>query len=514
MIIDSVSIRSYRSIDDSGSLALGPVTVLIGRNNSGKSALLRAMHLAQSGSQYQSADRRLQSTDPLQVNMALSSPTVQPVLRAYNNTGTLPSDVELRVSATTDGSPAIHLTWNNGQSANETGSFSSVRPDHLFVPVFSRRKVTSYDAGVDDTRSRSVGVTDHDLTAWIHSLSGNHPQARRFRDLVERVLGKETSIGTFATQHGQQPGMSISQYEHVSLDRMGEGVSGVITILAELANPGRRVLLLEEPENDLHPEALRELLSTILEAVEQDGYQVVVSTHSDLVLRTLGSASGAIVYQTSLAYTETGLPTTTYTRLDSAIDRRAALAELGYDVSDPTGWLIFEESSAETFFLQVLIPHFAPELAGFRTLAAGGTTKVPKMVEDLRRFMLFVQKSDEEPTPRAWVIVDGDDAGAKAITKLTETFRKWPADRFIALQQPAIEKYYPHRFSDRVVAVETAHANKVDWQEERNLKGTLVQDVCTWFNGPNGSIDEVEQAAGELIELLGDIAARHADLYK
>jgi hypothetical protein len=197
------------------------------------------------------------------------------------------------------------------------------------------------------------------------------------------------------------------------------------------------VLLLEEPENDLHPEALRELLSIILESVDEHGYQVVVSTHSDLVLRTLGSASGAVVYQTCLSYSETGLPTTTYTHLDSAIDRRQALADLGYDVSHPVGWLIFEESSAETFFLRILIPHFAPELAGFRTLAASGTGNVPRLVEDLRRFMLFVQKSDEEPTPRAWVVVDGDEAGKEAVAKLTETFRKWPEDRFIALHEAA-----------------------------------------------------------------------------
>jgi hypothetical protein len=253
------------------------------------------------------------------------------------------------------------------------------------------------------------------------------------------------------------------------------------------------VLLLEEPENDLHPEALRELLSIILESVDEHGYQVVVSTHSDLVLRTLGSASGAVVYQTSLSYSETGLPTTTYTHLDSAIDRRQALADLGYDVSHPVGWLIFEESSAETFFLRILIPHFAPELAGFRTLAASGTGNVPRLVEDLRRFMLFVQKSDEEPTPRAWVVVDGDESGKKAVAKLTETFRKWPEDRFIALHEAAIEKYYPLSFSNRVAAIEAAHADKADWQVQRNMKGSLVEEICTWFNGPEGQRAEVEE---------------------
>jgi hypothetical protein len=253
------------------------------------------------------------------------------------------------------------------------------------------------------------------------------------------------------------------------------------------------VLLLEEPENDLHPEALRELLSIILESVDEHGYQVVVSTHSDLVLRTLGSASGAVVYQTSLSYSETGLPTTTYTHLDSAIDRRQALADLGYDVSHPVGWLIFEESSAETFFLRILIPHFAPELAGFRTLAASGTGNVPRLVEDLRRFMLFVQKSDEEPTPRAWVVVDGDESGKKAVAKLTETFRKWPEDRFIALHEAAIESTTRSASATASRPSRPRTPTRPDWQVQRNMKGSLVEEICTWFNGPEGQRAEVEE---------------------
>ncbi|GAA3113277.1 putative ATPase [Kribbella aluminosa] len=515
MIINWVTVQSYRSIDNTGMLALGPVTVLIGRNNSGKSALLRAMYLAQGGSQFQDDDRRLRSSNGLQVDMALAAPSVEPVEAAYGGDTALPPDVVRRVAAPPGNAPNVHLVWNKGEAARNVGELAAWRPRHLFVPVFSRRKVSGYENGVDDSRSRSVGVTDRDLTALLHSLSGDHAEGRRYRELVKRVLGPGTSIGTFATQHGQQPGLPISQYEGVSLERMGEGVSGVVTILAELASPGRRVLLLEEPENDLHPEALRELLGVILQAVDENGYQVVVSTHSDLVLRTLGSAAGAVVYRTTLEHATGGVPTTTYLRVDSAIDRREALADLGYDVTEPIGWLIFEESTAERFFREVLIPGFVPKLAGFRTLAAGGTGRVKKVFEDLRRFMLFVQKSDDpEPTPRAWVVVDGDKSGSDVAEDLMASFSRWPADRFIALNEPAIEKYYPRRFAEHAAAIEAAHVRSVGWQEERELKGKLVQEVCSWFNGPDGSRAEVEETAGELIETLQAITSAHADLYR
>ncbi|GAA0948736.1 hypothetical protein GCM10009554_46660 [Kribbella koreensis] len=518
MLINSVEIRSFRSIKDSGLLELGPVTVLIGRNNSGKSALLRAIYLVQSGAHFQEEDRRLRERGDVQVRLGLAQPYASPVKAVYRNDGPPPIDLALEVTVPPAGTPAVHATWLQGAARNNISPLPSARPHHLFVPVFARRKpLSSYDSNVDIDKSRSVAVNDHNLTAWIHSLTGDHPESRRFRDLVGQVLGNETSVSTFPTQHGQQPGLAVSQYEGISLDRMGEGISGVLTILAELASPGPRVLLIEEPENDLHPEALRELLRVIIEAVNEHACQVIVSTHSDFVLRTLGSTPGAIIYKSSLSlHPGDGLPTTEYTRLRSAIERRDALADLGYDVTDPVGWLIFEESTAERFFREVLIPFFVPQLAGFRTLAAGGTGKVKKMFEDLRRFMLFVQKvedSEAEPEPRAWVIVDGDQSGHEAVAELAGKFERWPSDRFVTLSEPTIETYYPDCFQERVKAIEDARAAGADWKSVQEQKGALVVDVCSWFSDTDGAKSEIEASAGELIDQLRIIETRHRELY-
>jgi predicted ATPase len=49
MRVTGLSIRGLRSIEQVGPLELGPVTVLVGPNNTGKSSLLRALMLMQSG---------------------------------------------------------------------------------------------------------------------------------------------------------------------------------------------------------------------------------------------------------------------------------------------------------------------------------------------------------------------------------------------------------------------------------------------------------------------------------
>jgi AAA15 family ATPase/GTPase len=58
-VFSTLRIEGYRSIEDSGSLELGPITLLVGRNNTGKSAVLRSAFLMQEGSGFREEDIRI-----------------------------------------------------------------------------------------------------------------------------------------------------------------------------------------------------------------------------------------------------------------------------------------------------------------------------------------------------------------------------------------------------------------------------------------------------------------------
>src|SRR5690348_5324249 len=60
-MLTSIRVQGYRSIEDSGTLPLGRITLAIGRNNSGKSALIRAAYLLQDSAIWQPEDRRIGS---------------------------------------------------------------------------------------------------------------------------------------------------------------------------------------------------------------------------------------------------------------------------------------------------------------------------------------------------------------------------------------------------------------------------------------------------------------------
>jgi predicted ATP-dependent endonuclease of OLD family len=59
MKLSGVRIVNFKSFSDTSQMKLGQVNVLVGRNNHGKSALIRAVHLLQQGAEYDPRNIRL-----------------------------------------------------------------------------------------------------------------------------------------------------------------------------------------------------------------------------------------------------------------------------------------------------------------------------------------------------------------------------------------------------------------------------------------------------------------------
>jgi hypothetical protein len=279
---------------------------------------------------------------------------------------------------------------------------------------------------------------------------------------------------------------------------MGEGISSALTLITELASSGGRLFLIEEPETDLHPQALRLLLDLIVDATPEN--QFIVSTHSDLVLRHLGAVPNTAIFRTELVPANE-IPTTRFAPVRDHVERLDALAELGYHLAVAPGWLVFEESSAEQVVTQVLAPLFVPALGALKTVAGRGAGAVPATVEDLRRVVLFSHLSDGE-VPRAWVILDDDVAGRTASEKLRARFPQWPASRFRVLSRPTFESYYPERFLGDIEAIE-----EVDDSRLRSVaKGALAARVVDWATRePEAARAELEVSAADVIDTLREI---------
>lgn len=494
MLIDSVRVYDFRSIADSGDLELGPVTVIIGPNNAGKSALLRALLMGHGAGSWEQGNIRHGHTVATAV-MALTGPhlpaaiqaggpqlaDVGPVRLQFEGT----DSVRKRARWATDGDPNgaatdINIAWQ--------------RPDHLFVPILTRRRAGMFETVIDDAAAAAVGMDDRTLASRLATLSYEHAEGRRYRRLMRSIL--DLDVSTIVVKGGALPGVPLDTRSGIALERMGDGVRNVVLFASELADDSQpRMFLIEEPENDLHPEALRRLLEEIREASQT--HQFLITTHSDKVLTHLGSLPQAKVYQATNT-DQDGLPTSTFTLLEDEFDRRHALTQLGYEHTLPIGWLVLEESTAQTFIEQCLIPMFTPKLASVRVVSAGGAGNVPRTVAALHRMVLFAHLA-EPISPRAWVLVDGDDAGQKATATLRTNFKTWPPERFHTLARPRLEDYYPDHFRDRVDAI---GRDNIQGPEAMKYKGALVKDVVRWANTEPTARAQIELSAADIISQL------------
>lgn len=499
MRVTSLHLHNFRSFVDSGLVPLDQVNVLIGANNAGKSSLIRALHLLQTGNLVTFSDVRSGATTAV-VDIEIAEVTNGPRVTA----GTEPVKCTCRVVLSTADRRGGSMSWNvreNTSSRDFDFQLPNIEPNHFIVPFLSRRKTTSYSEDVREQHAMGMTLDMSNLAAKLSRVSNpQFPMYQQYERSCKAILG--FVVTSIPSVNGQQSGIYLPSQDTVALEQMGDGVPNIVQLLVNLAISKGKLFLIEEPENDLHPHALKALLDLIVESSKEN--QFVVSTHSNIVMTHLGSAPNSQLYRVSATIGE--LPTSAKVELVEATPqaRLSALAELGYAFSDLglwEGWLILEESSAERIIRDYLIPTFAPRLRRLRTIAAGGVGNVEPSFADLNRLTLFAHLQPAY-LGRTWVLVDGDENGRDLIKRLREKYPVWPTNAFETFSKPQFELYYPAPFSEKV---EKTFAIP-DVQARRNAKRDLLLEVTAWLDAdPDRGKLALGFSAAQVIEELQSI---------
>lgn len=509
MRVTSLQLKNFRSFESMELIELDQVNVLIGPNNAGKTSILRALHLIQEGSNNIYSDVRVH-TSRAQVRIGLTDiligmRDIRSIWKNPNiNSGILYIDVNSidRVN----GSVALNLQRSGDEHATPVNSLPNLEPNHFVVPYLSKRKTSTYQEDIRNEYTLRVTTDMSYLGAKLSRLTNpSFPGNERYSETCKAILG--FVVTAIPSLNGQRPGVYLPDRQTIPIDQMGEGVPNIVSLLADLALSEGKLFLMEEPENDLHPQALKALLDLIVESSKSN--QFVVSTHSNIVVRHLAAAANSKLYNVNVN-SELGVmpPIATIRAVEPTVEARLeVLRELGYSFSDFDlwdGWLILEESSAERMIRDYLIPWFAPKLSRIRTLATGGIGQVEPTFDDFYRLVRFTHL-EEAYRNAAWVRVDGDDAGAKIINQLKSRYSSWKPDRFSCFNEAQFEHYYPAEFAEQVTK---ALAHK-DGKIRREAKRQLLDNVRAWLDEDNQrGRKALKLSAAEIIDDLRSIEAQ------
>ena len=443
-------LANYRSLDAEGFVIrdLRKINVFIGKNNSGKSNILRAIRMLK---RIKSPQMPLAETQGYEKGLGL-----KPSIDSHNRSGSAPC-VTLCVlfDAVLHGDPravrreydlpeTLTIRWNTQTGEAEgckaldelhDGVLSALR-DNLTAST-SLRPIPRVDMLADSQRvivARAVSfmrVFDRlicvenfceirsvpDSPADGETFNGYNVIAR-LREMQHPVIGDEREqvvfgrIQDFVRDLLSEPDLFIEvptaedaiyvnmHGGRLPLESYGTGLHQLVILCAALAMHDEHVVCIEEPEIHLHPELQRKFLRFIAEKTDN---RYFITTHSNVFLDFLPDVAVFHV-------THDGIKSTV-TRVNATSRARDVLTDLGYKASDilQANCVIWVEGPSDRVYLNKWLSLMAPDLVegihyaitfyGGRVLAhfAGADDPADDLVEVLRinRHAVFMMDRDD-----------------------------------------------------------------------------------------------------------------------
>lgn len=398
---------------------------------------------------------------------------------------------------------------SEGNHLFNAAPYSEIEPHNLIYPFLSKRKTITFSEVVNGYHTNSVSGDFTYLFSKIDRLITPQykPANEQYINACKNILGFE--ISTLAIDGGKKGVYYVHNQEHILLTSMGEGVINIIGLITDLCVAENKIFLIEEPENDIHPNALKSLLKFIIEKSETN--QFFVSTHSNIVMKYLGSSQNSKVFNVTSELSDPNRPNLFISSLtevpNNFEDRKAVLENLGYDFHDFalwTAWLFLEESSAEVLIRDWFIKWYVPKLRDkLKTFSSTCTSQIIPKFEDFNKLFVFLHL---EPVykNKVWVIIDAGEEEQKIINKLQTTYEKhgWNKDKFSQFSEHDFEKYYPERFKEKANSI----LELSDPNTKRLQKKELLDGVKDWIkNNEETAKDEFKISAKEVIKKLKEI---------
>jgi len=261
--------------------------IIVGRNGLGKSFLLRALYCAlKSAETYKKGDEPRKLDDILTEQLYWTFQT-----NPLCNLITRNQDEPLKFSASFIGNdrPFSYEITKDSEKVSLQEGFSRPDGNTIFIPVqdvFSLYSVIIKNRWLDLSFGFSEPTVQ--LATALSSPQVNNPFKRNTEFEKERALLQKTLKGKFVfipeTRRWIFVSNDGSRYETGSV---AEGVKklGMFDVLLGNRYLTRRsVLLVDEPEANLHPNALYDLMD-VLWSLAHSGFQVFITTHSYFVLK-------------------------------------------------------------------------------------------------------------------------------------------------------------------------------------------------------------------------------------
>lgn len=327
MKITKVSIENFKAIEKA-TIPLSDFTVLVGTNGSGKSSVLQALHwMLQSGrnmkvkpseagkaatlseidATYMPSPEYKNSSHAAEFGNISAAPKMDVILEANvpdKEKGLVAMTVPMWIRSARNEGISVHVPSANAFVSIVRGSreVSAYIPGLAGIPLAEEKRsmrIVERQAAAGDANTVLRNVLD--LLKNVETDHGRNG-LQEVERLVSQVMDEMTiSVNfdetkdfkihaTFQTKAMKE----IDPKRFKPLELAGIGFLQVIQIFAYLVYFRPRMLLVDEPDSHLHPDIQERLVTALIEAGREYDSQIILTTHSPSVVRSLGSEANLV----------------------------------------------------------------------------------------------------------------------------------------------------------------------------------------------------------------------------
>src|SRR5579862_7661191 len=252
------NVRSFQTIDVAFSRG---INVLIGQNNAGKSTIVRILLGLQEG--LPGLDR-----GDLRVGADKGGAAVTLDLEKVSFQ---PNDLQAVTFEFVQGVVTQRSLLHSGAQGHPS-SFPNREQKNFIYPFLTKRKVTGLDEAINEDVATQVPPNFQRLNAKIDRVSNPEfvPANEMYVKACQDILGFR--IASIQSTGGKRAAYTVKNFVNIPLASMGEGVMNTLGLVVDLCVADGKLFLVEEPENDIHPQALKALMKFICERAEKNQF--------------------------------------------------------------------------------------------------------------------------------------------------------------------------------------------------------------------------------------------------
>lgn len=330
MQLVNFSVRNYRSITKAHKINLQNITVLVGRNNEGKSNILMALNVAMETmmqhANHANVHERLydwQRDFPVQLQQRKNN--LDSIFRLnfrlnhdentefFRTTGIRSNeDIPIELKYGQDNRAKITVPKKGSSSFNDKSEkvtaficeriainyIQAVRTEDMAMDVIHRLISTELSKLYDNEEYKSAEQTIYNLQEAVYNDIANRILAPLQEFLPQLTNVEIKSRGRRLVWRGFRNDVDVilNDGTPTSILYKGDGIKSLVSlaILKESKNEiGASIIAIEEPESHLHPEAIHSLVNVINGISEN--HQVIITTHNPLFVQRNNISNNIIV---------------------------------------------------------------------------------------------------------------------------------------------------------------------------------------------------------------------------